>query len=94
MAAAVTPTLFISTGTPMELPHVEAESPTVAASEIENGNTVVVPDSFTAMKTLIMLGMAHDEVDRRIAIALNGPDYRGAADPAAPVPLAPGAARP
>jgi hypothetical protein len=94
MAAAVTPRLFVQTDTPLEIAHTLCDSPDKAVSLIESGTTVLVPDYDCAYSVLFLLGLPKEDIERRLSIALRGLNYSGEADPAAPVPLAPGAARP
>jgi hypothetical protein len=89
MAAAVTPTLYIKTDTPLKFDHIEASSPEEAYEAIKEGQTVVVKNSFTAFNTLRLLGMSGEDAAVRIKIAKVGPAAVGAVDPNHPVPRAP-----
>jgi hypothetical protein len=89
MAAAVTPTLYIKTDTPLKFDHVETSSPEEAYEAIKDGYTVVVKNSFTAFNTLRLLGMSGEDAALRIKIATVGPTAVGVVDPNHPVPRAP-----
>lgn len=94
MAAAVTPLLFIETDVPLSIPHVYANDSGEAAQAISDGVTVLVPTEEMAISALMLLGLDETEAKQRLAIATSGLNFRGEADPAAPVPLAPGAELP